>query len=138
MARIDDLRVIAERGYVGAASTDLDQQTQAVSLFITDKLAASIGQDNGVTTIATPLSNSVTVSPPLQRCFTIVRNRRRGSSAGQVHGQVVSTRQPLELQLGRLFWGASILGRNCGVLRALTPSMIRKPRSVMNAPSSSD
>jgi hypothetical protein len=105
VARIDDLRVIAERGYVGAASTDLDQQTQAVSLFITDKLAASIGQDNGVTTIATPLSNSVTVSPPLQRCFSIVRNRRRSSSAGQVHGQVVSTRQPLELNSGDCFGG---------------------------------
>ena len=50
----DDLRVIAEHGYEGAASTDHDQQAQAVSLFITDMLAASIGQGNGVTTIATP------------------------------------------------------------------------------------
>jgi hypothetical protein len=40
----DDLRVIAEQGYEGAASADLDQQAQAVSLFITDMLAASIGQ----------------------------------------------------------------------------------------------
>jgi hypothetical protein len=40
----DDLRVIAEHGYEGAASTDLDLQAQAVSLFITDMLAASIGQ----------------------------------------------------------------------------------------------
>jgi hypothetical protein len=38
----DDLRVIAEHGYEGAASTDRDQQAQAVSLFITDMLAASI------------------------------------------------------------------------------------------------
>ena len=50
----DDLRVIAEHGYEGAASTDHDQQAQAVSLFITDMLAASIGQGNGVTTVATP------------------------------------------------------------------------------------
>jgi hypothetical protein len=39
----DDPRVIAEHGYKGAASTDLDQQAQAVSLFITDMLTASIG-----------------------------------------------------------------------------------------------
>jgi hypothetical protein len=38
-----DLRVIAEHGE-GAAGTDHDQQSQAVSLFITDMLAASIGQ----------------------------------------------------------------------------------------------
>jgi fructose/tagatose bisphosphate aldolase len=38
----------------GAASTDHDQRAQAVSLFITDMLAASIGQGNGVTTVATP------------------------------------------------------------------------------------
>jgi hypothetical protein len=44
----DDLRVIAGR-YEGAASTDQDQQAQAVSLFITDMLAASSGQGNGVT-----------------------------------------------------------------------------------------
>jgi hypothetical protein len=35
----DDLRVIAEHGYDGAASTDQDQRAQAVSLFITDMLA---------------------------------------------------------------------------------------------------
>jgi hypothetical protein len=40
----DDLRVIAEHDYEGAASTDLDLPAQAVSLFITDMLAASIGQ----------------------------------------------------------------------------------------------
>jgi hypothetical protein len=38
----------------GAASADHDQQAQAVSLFITDMLAASIGQGNGVTTVAAP------------------------------------------------------------------------------------
>jgi hypothetical protein len=32
----DDLRVIAEHGYEGAASADRDQRAQAVSLFITD------------------------------------------------------------------------------------------------------
>ena len=40
----DDLRVIAKHGYEGAASTDHDQQAQAVGLFITDKLAASIAK----------------------------------------------------------------------------------------------
>jgi hypothetical protein len=35
----DDLRVIAEHGYEGAASTDLDLRAQAV---ITDMLAGSI------------------------------------------------------------------------------------------------
>jgi len=34
------LRVIAEHGYEGTASTDHDQQAQAVSLFISDVLAA--------------------------------------------------------------------------------------------------
>jgi hypothetical protein len=37
----DDLRVIAEHGYEG---TDHDQQSQAVGVFITDMLAASIGR----------------------------------------------------------------------------------------------
>jgi hypothetical protein len=60
----DDLRVIAEHGYEGAASTDLDLRAQAVSLFITDMLAGSIGQGNGVTTVA---SNGVTtVATPFQ------------------------------------------------------------------------
>jgi hypothetical protein len=36
--------VIAERSYECAASIDHVQQAQAVSLFITDMLAASIGQ----------------------------------------------------------------------------------------------
>jgi hypothetical protein len=36
----DDLGVIAEHGYEGAASADHDKQAQAVSLFITDMLAA--------------------------------------------------------------------------------------------------
>jgi hypothetical protein len=40
----DDLRVIAEHGYEGAASTDHDQRAKAVGHFITDMLAASIGQ----------------------------------------------------------------------------------------------
>jgi hypothetical protein len=45
---------LQSHGYEGAASTDQDQQAQAVSLFITDMLAAPIGQGNGVTTVATP------------------------------------------------------------------------------------
>ena len=34
----DDLRAIAERGYEGAVTTDLDQQAQAVGLFLNDAL----------------------------------------------------------------------------------------------------
>ena len=35
----DDLRVIAEHGYDGAASTDQDCGSQALSLFISDTVA---------------------------------------------------------------------------------------------------
>jgi hypothetical protein len=34
----EDLRAIAKRGYAGAVTTDLDQQAQAVGLFLTDAL----------------------------------------------------------------------------------------------------
>jgi hypothetical protein len=34
----DDLRVIAEHGYEDAVTTDLDQQAQAVGLFLNDAL----------------------------------------------------------------------------------------------------
>jgi hypothetical protein len=34
----DDLRTLAGRGYEGAGSTDADQQSQAVGLFLTDSL----------------------------------------------------------------------------------------------------
>jgi hypothetical protein len=34
----DDLRAIAKRGYEGAASTDHDQQAQAIGLFLSDAL----------------------------------------------------------------------------------------------------
>ena len=34
----DDLRVIAEHGYEGAASTDHHQQAHAVALFLTDSV----------------------------------------------------------------------------------------------------
>jgi hypothetical protein len=37
-----DLQVIAERGYEGAASTEPDQQAQAVGLFLTDALFANL------------------------------------------------------------------------------------------------
>ena len=36
---MDDLRVPAEHGYDGAASTDQDCRSQAVSLFISDTIA---------------------------------------------------------------------------------------------------
>ena len=35
---LDDLRTLGERGYEGAASTDHDQQAQAVGLFLKDSL----------------------------------------------------------------------------------------------------
>jgi hypothetical protein len=35
----DDLRVIAEHGYEGAASTDQDCRSQAISRFISDTVA---------------------------------------------------------------------------------------------------
>ena len=37
-----DLQAIAERGYEGAASTEPDQQAQAVGLFLTDALFANL------------------------------------------------------------------------------------------------
>ena len=37
-----DLRQIAQAGYEGAASTDHDQQSQAVGLFLTDTLFANL------------------------------------------------------------------------------------------------
>jgi hypothetical protein len=36
----DDLRVMAKHGYEGVLSTDYGQQAKALSLFITDMLAA--------------------------------------------------------------------------------------------------
>ena len=37
----DDLSVIAEQGYEGAASTDQDCQSEAISRFISDTIACS-------------------------------------------------------------------------------------------------
>jgi hypothetical protein len=37
----DDLRGLAKRGYGGAASTEQDQQAQAVGLFVNDTLLAN-------------------------------------------------------------------------------------------------
>ena len=34
----EDLRAIAKRGYEGAVTTDIDQQAQAVGLFLNDAL----------------------------------------------------------------------------------------------------
>jgi len=47
----DDLRVIAKHGYEGVLSTDPDQQARALSLFITDMLAAR-RPGNGVKAVA--------------------------------------------------------------------------------------
>jgi hypothetical protein len=38
----DDLRVIAQYGYEGAASSDHDQQAQAIVLFLADALFANL------------------------------------------------------------------------------------------------
>jgi hypothetical protein len=35
---VDDLRAIAKRGYEGAVTTDLEQQAQAIGLFLADSL----------------------------------------------------------------------------------------------------
>jgi hypothetical protein len=40
----EDLRVLAKHGYEGAASTDPDQQARAVTIFITDVLAARLAR----------------------------------------------------------------------------------------------
>jgi len=51
----DDLRMIAEHGYEAATSTDHDQQTRTVSLFITNMLTRRLesAKNNGVTRVAT-------------------------------------------------------------------------------------
>jgi hypothetical protein len=49
----DDLRVMAQHGYEGAASIDRDQQAQALSRFITDMLAARRSARNSVAAVAT-------------------------------------------------------------------------------------
>jgi len=69
--REDDLHVIAEHGYEGAASAGQDQRAQAVNLFITDMLARVSNRprvtalrrlprrfSNGVTTAVTPFQSS--------------------------------------------------------------------------------
>ena len=38
----DDLRAIAKRGYEGAVTTDLDQQAQAVGLFLNRRASANL------------------------------------------------------------------------------------------------
>jgi hypothetical protein len=67
----DDLRVIAEHGYGGAASTDPDQQAQAVSLFITN---CSPPRSARVTALRRSHAVTVTVSPPLQGRFSRPKN----------------------------------------------------------------
>ena len=56
----DDLRVIAKHGYQGALSTEHEQQAQAVSRFITDVLAAPIGQVTALRRLQCPFRNDVT------------------------------------------------------------------------------
>jgi hypothetical protein len=96
----DDLRVIAEHGYGGAASTDHDQQAQAVSLFITDMLAASAN----VTALRRCNAVSVTVSQRLQRRF---QSSEIGVGAVpppvRPAGRVVSTRRPFLTAISNLW-----------------------------------
>jgi hypothetical protein len=40
----DNLRVIAKRGYEGAVTADLDQQAQAVGLFLNEALLQLVNQ----------------------------------------------------------------------------------------------
>ena len=89
----DDLRVIAEHGYEGAASADQDQQAQAVSLFIT---ACSPPRSARVTALRQLHADSVTVSPPMQRRFSRPEKWHRSSStAGRgPAGRCVSTQRP--------------------------------------------
>ena len=46
----DDLRLLAKHGYGGALSADHEQQTQAVSRFIADALAARLDRTAAVVT----------------------------------------------------------------------------------------
>ncbi len=83
----NDLCVIAEHGYEGAASTGHDQQAQAVSLFVTDMLAASIDQGNGVTTLKRRFSNGVTTvgnAVSVAREIVSEQFRRRSRARRQV------------------------------------------------------
>jgi hypothetical protein len=56
-----DLQAIAQRGYQGAASTDHDQQAQAVGLFLTDSLLEIWSDRIAVTASAVTSSLRVTV-----------------------------------------------------------------------------
>jgi hypothetical protein len=55
----DDLRAIAKRGYEGAVTSDLDQQAQAVGLFLTD--AAVSASDVTASLRVTVLRDDVTL-----------------------------------------------------------------------------
>ena len=50
----DDLTEIARSGYPEVQSEDEKRAVEALSLFITDMLAARSAKVNGVTTVATP------------------------------------------------------------------------------------
>jgi hypothetical protein len=93
----NDLCVIAEHGYEGAASTAHDQQAQAVSLFVTDMLAASIDQGNGVTTLKRRFSNGVTTvgnAVSVAREIVSEQFRRRSRARRQVREHPTAVPQP--------------------------------------------
>jgi len=89
----DDLRVIAEHGYGGAASGDQDQQAQAVSLFITDMLRRD---RPWVTALRRPQRRYSNGSPPLQRRFS-----RPENSIGAVRPPVAGLRAGARTPSGR-------------------------------------
>jgi len=90
-----DLRAIAERGYEGAVSNDHDQQAQAVSLFITDMLAASIGRGNGVAKIAKRRFQSSEIVDPRAPEPVPCRAVRIGGRVQFFLIQGISTDEPL-------------------------------------------
>ena len=90
----NDLCVIAEHGYEGAASTGHDQQAQAVS---SDMLAASIDQGNGVTTLKRRFSNGVTTvgnAVSVAREIVSEQFRRRSRARRQVREHPTAVPQP--------------------------------------------
>ena len=54
----DDLREIALRGYEGAASTDRELQTEAVTLFLTDTLVGAWVDSTSIDEVETWMASS--------------------------------------------------------------------------------
>ena len=84
----DDRRVIAEHGYEGVASTYQDPQAKAVSLFVTDMLAASIGRGNGVAMVATPFPSQSSPMPVRSTVVALPVNDDERRSGHMVAGDI--------------------------------------------------